>query len=525
MAYSWSQLETKLSIPCTQGQFTGTLTQSTEGEWTALSSDLKGSGKAYKVIIKLKDTLFKKVSEIFPTSPNYEDVQMMHPSQTISLGVPEQHPDYHFGTQWFFTPPPLVFPMKVEDGWLGIAVGAKPGQNLFTNVSLKPAAIGEFEVHIYYDGYYGKEGKACTVFMTNKYYSSQYEVIEAYTKLLQDLEWVPKPKRNNPIWWKDTFLCTWGDQFNTTKMNESKPNKEKETHHVTTYETQANQIKWFKTLQKYDIPVGIVCTSDKWQLDRYRLIPDEDRYEDLRGFVNWHHSDGRKVIAWWGLWNVDGAPTEWCICDKNGKPLSLDPENPELRKVMVEDIKNLISPDGYDIDGFFIDFTNRHPRGQNCKKYGNKWGIELLYDYIKLIHDTVKSVKPDAMIMTHCCHPYFADVTDVFRLNDFLSKAPNVVQQGEYRYNIAAATSDWLINMDNWWMYDIEQWRKYQKYAPTKGIPAAWHTQGIFGLGADAYGYKPFTEADYKEWHELWTEYRNKAGLSALKSRKENIPV
>ncbi|WP_026700670.1 alpha-amylase family protein [Salibacterium aidingense] len=514
MVFSWAALKTELSVLCRHGQFTGKLHQHTTEEWTALYSDLQGEGSVYKVIVSLKEEQLKKVLEAFPCSPNVEDVQMMHPDQTISLGILEEHPDYHFGKQWFFTPPPLVFPLRMEQGWIGIAVGAEPGRNLFTTVSLKAAGTGEYEVHVYYDGYYKEEGKACTVFLTNEYHASPNEVIASYSRLLQELKWAPAPKRSIPDWWKETFLCTWGDQFNITKINQSKPNKETETHHITTYETQANQTKWFKTLQDYGIPVGIISTSDKWQLDRYRPVPDEDRYEDLRAFVDWHHREGRKVIAWWGLWHIDGAPAEWSIRDENGKPLTLDPEHPELRKVMKEDIKQLISPDGFDMDGFFIDFTGRHPNGENCKKYGDKWGMELLYDYVKCIHDNAKSAKSDAMIMTHCCHPYFADVTDVFRLNDFLSKAPNSVQQGEYRYNIAAMTSDWLINMDNWWMYDLEQWRKYQKYAPTKGIPAAWHTQGVFGMGADSYGYEPFTEEDYIEWRDLWMEYRKKAGLS-----------
>ncbi|MBC8079338.1 MAG: hypothetical protein H7X86_03270 [Gorillibacterium sp.] len=272
-----------------------------------------------------------------------------------------------------------------------------------------------------------------------------------------------------------------------------------------------NQRRWLQTLLDHQIPVGVVSLSDKWQKHRYRLIPDENRYPDLGGFAKWHHQAGRHLIAWWGLWNYDGAPKEWCIRDQEGNPVVLDPENPEFRAQVIEDITRLLSPDGYDLDGFFIDFTGVVPLSSGYQKSGNKWGLELLHEYLLLIYETAKKAKPDAMVMTNCPHPYFADVTDVLRLNDWSYKEPNILEQARYRSSIARAVSDWLINTDNWWMYDIGQWREYMLVQPELGIPATWHTQGVWGEGTRTY--ESFTEEDYKLWADRWIAYRQKEGL------------
>jgi hypothetical protein len=118
------------------------------------------------------------------------------------------------------------------------------------------------------------------------------------------------------------------------------------------------------------------------------------------------------------------------------------------------------------------------------------------------------------MIMTHCPHPYFADVTDVLRLNDWALKRPNIIEQATYRHQIASSCSDWLINTDNWPLYDVDQWREYLRYQPEIGIPASWFTHGVFGEGDRRYG--PFSADDYAAWRQTWAAYRKTIGLDDL---------
>jgi len=478
--------------------------------WRAFRLERVVQGNLQKLTAEVRHG--ESVSEMMLTAPNFHGFRYAHPSQTVCLGFTTHHEDYRFDAQWFYTPAPLVLPLRIGSGWFGVALGAQPGKNVFSSMTYRFREEGCFELDIRYDGYYEEAGEVCTLFFGTREWENPYQVVAAYSELLRSLGWAPRPVRKPASWWKDTFLCTWGEQWNLAQQLEAHPHKQQiESHHVTSYETQANQTRWIKGLLAQGVPVGVVSTSDKWQLHRYRLLPDEGRYEDLRGFADWNHREGRKVVSWFGMWKHDGAPLDWCIRDKEGRPVAIDPEHPEYRKVLAEDIRRLLGPEGYDLDGFFLDFTGELSLGEGYTKAGNLWGMELLHDYVKLVYDAAKEAKPDAMIVTHCAHPYFADCTDVLRLNDFAFREPDVVEQGRYRAAIAAAVSDWLINTDNWFMYDIDQWREYLKVQPELGIPAAWHTQGIWGMGVRSYS--AFTEEDYSMWKQVWTEYRRKCGL------------
>ncbi|MBC8078821.1 MAG: hypothetical protein H7X86_00620 [Gorillibacterium sp.] len=505
----WNSIIKQASAVCTEGSFEVDLKSYEMQDWQGSTLHLSGKGKVR--YLRLDVCQSPSFDEMLVVDPNFEDIRYAHESQAMSQAFNSHNSDCRFNRQWFFSPPPMVFPVRMGDDWYGIALGAEAGNHMYSSWTYRPVSKGHFQLDVFYDGYYTKETEACTVFFGTKAYSDPYQVIAAYSILLRELKWAPTVEREPALWWKDTFLCTWGEQWNTAEKFKARPFKQLESHQVTTYETQANQVRWIKGLVNKGVPIGVVSTSDKWQEDRYRLVPDEDRYDDMRGFADWNHSEGRHVIAWFGLWSCEGAPLNWCILDANGKPVAIDTQNPEYRQCLQEDVKKLISPEGYDMDGFFLDFTSEFPVGMGHKMAGNLYGLEMLHDYLKLIHDAAKSVKPDAMIMTHCPHPYFADVTDVLRLNDWAFKEPNLVEQARYRAGIVRACSDWLINTDNWFMYDVEQWREYLKIQPDLGIPATWHTRGVWGMGTEQY--VAFTEEDYKTWGEIWTAYRVREGL------------
>ncbi|WOO43190.1 hypothetical protein [Rubellicoccus peritrichatus] len=458
----------------------------------------------------LKVGSYPKIIEVQLVAPNFNDIEQAHPRQTFYQGLEMEHHDAQYGPQWMFSPPPLVMPLRTERGWLGIALGAPAGQNQFSGWSYRPAAQtdDDFELVIHYDGHEVPAGHSPSVFFLTEAKTNYREVIEWYVELLRSKGWVPSPKREIAKWWHEPMLCTWGEQCN---QGYAKGCNNPSSLEINMYETQANQLRWLDHLESKGIPVGLVSMSDKWQLKRERLTPDLLKYPDLRGFADEIHGRGKKVIAWFGVWELDQAPDDWCLRTTSGAKLKLDPESPGYSEQLVEDVKELISPSGYDIDGFFIDFTAQGPMRSGVVGSGKRWGIELLHHYVKLIHDAAKSVKPDAMMMTHCCHPLFADVTDVLRLNDYCFKKPNVVEQARFRHAVAAATSDWLINTDNWFMHSIDEWRRYLPVQPELGIPASWFAVGVHGDATKEY--KAFTEEDYKNWKKIWSKYRAVKGL------------
>src|SRR5256885_11451391 len=60
------------------------------------------------------------------------------------------------------------------------------------------------------------------------------------------------------------------------------------------------------------------------------------------------------------------------------------------------------------------------PHRLSLRHSGNRWGAALLHEQLRLVYDTAKQVKPDALVVTHTPNPAFLDVTDMIRLNDVL---------------------------------------------------------------------------------------------------------
>ena len=469
-----------------------------------------------KVVVRVDG--FASVDEIFPASPNFNDVRRIPGWLQAHQGIRSSHADQVFGEQWLFTPAPLVFPMLSGGKWIGIGLGAEPGRNQYVGWTYRPVAPGAFTLEIYYEGQWNGEGHLFTLFVPKTAREKPEEVIADYSNWLRAKGWAPSPKRAPASWWTRPFSQAWGEQCNLLNARGIRVMANNTPDEIASYDTQANEMRWYGRLDEKGIPLGVASLGDKWHLSRHRLLPDPAKFSDFRGYVDWHHRAGRHVVAWLGMWKHDQAPAHMCILNDKGERLSLDPESPTFRKQLQEDVTRLIRSDGYDFDGFFLDFTAEIPAGAATRQDGGRWGMELLHEYVRLIHEAAKAAKPDAMILSHCCHPYFADVVDVFRLNDYAFKNPTLVEQMRYRASIAKASSDWLINTDGWCMYDIGEWRKMLRAAPETGIPASWFTHGVFGEGS--LSYEAFTEQDYAEWKDVWTRYHADNDISI-----DDLPV
>ena len=498
----WSGMTLQTSLRSAEGELRVEALPVTRATDVVCEMRVSGRGKIRDLVLAVSITTEPR--EIFLAAPNFNGISVAHPAQTLYQGLSVDHRDALFGPQWMYSPPPLVFPIRSGDLWYGVGLGAAPGRNLYSGWSYVPRSERAFDLCVHYDGYVGTQGHLCSVFFLADGKRSPHDVIHDYAELLRRLGWAPRPTRDPAPWWSGTFFFPWGEQCNLARQKRVKMYYQGDA--VTMYETQANQLRWFSCVADRGVPVGTVCTSDKWQLERQRLLPDTGKYTDMRGFVDFHHAAGRHVLSWVGLWRHDNADQSWCLRDSTGATPSLDPESEGYGKALREDVERLISPRGYDFDGFFLDFTNELPVQEGLGKAGDRWGVELLHFYLTIIHDAAKNAKKDALIMTHCPHPYFADVTDVLRLNDWSFKKPDLVAQARYRRAIAAACSDWLINTDNWFMYDIDQWREYLGVAPELGIPASWYATGVWGDGPGT-AYEAFTDGDYARWKEIWTRY------------------
>ena len=255
----------------------------------------------------------------------------------------------------------------------------------------------------------------------------------------------------------------------------------------------------------------------------------------MRGFIDEQHSKGRKVLLWYTPVVTQGLPDDACMTLFD-KPVCPDPTSPVYQQILAEEIRKMISsePDCLNADGFKIDFTQNTPsengrflsyinnfwglinednekylypplaeRQELIQTHGNKWGVEILRDYIRLLHENMKIHKSDAMLITHTPNPYFSEIVDVLRLNDLDGDCQDVLGVMQNRATVARmCAQNWLLDTDNDLMVDKARWRAYIQLQPQLGIPDTYYASAI------ANSQEQFDERDYALLRQVWAQYR-----------------
>jgi hypothetical protein len=161
-----------------------------------------------------------------------------------------------------------------------------------------------------------------------------------------------------------------------------------------------------------------------------------------------------------------------------------------------------------DADGLKVDFLAKTPSGTALRHAGPRWGAALLHALLKLVYDTAKAVKPDALIVTHTPNPAFADVTDMIRLNDIrmldaIDPAGPVVPHMRYRASVVAAACPGMpVDTDGWCLPDRAELLAYLAEQPALGVPALYYATAMDLTGEE------LTAADLAQVAAVWSEYR-----------------
>jgi hypothetical protein len=260
---------------------------------------------------------------------------------------------------------------------------------------------------------------------------------------------------------------------------------------------------------------------------------DQAKWPDMAGFITEQHRQGRRVLLWLKAWDPQGVPADECILDSAGIPVAVDPGNLKFKERLAGQVRRLLGELG--ADGFKIDFTHLIPRGPALEHFealsqrdalkapgglpgrppvsgaaSGKWGLEFMHEWLQIISETARAVKPEAVIITHTANPYLADLVDVLRLNDVAGLTDiyaNIAPDMAHRTRIARAASPyWLLDSDNWPCSSRKQWQDYiQAQKDGKfGIPALYHIQR-FGWGAVN---EALQEEDFTTVRECWKAYR-----------------
>lgn len=436
----------------------------------------------------------------FNPEPNDQEQNYFQPMESACInmtGVPLPGK-----SDWFFTPAPFCFAFETKTEWMGVGAEAKPGTNRFTEYSYRGKQQFGFHMQLEYEGYTYVKGSYELPAIGFDFARDEYELLAAHAQALYDQGFAVKSAINRnllPSWWFQPIFCSWGAQCYHASLNNS---------NAKDFSRQELCEKFIETLEQSDVRPGIIVLDDKWQANYGDNKVDTQKWPDLNGFIDKQHSDGKKVLLWLKAWDPENVPVDECITNAAGLPIAVDPTNPKYEKRLRESIKRMLDHDGYDADGFKIDFTARIPSGPGCKMHGDVWGLELMKFYLSIIYAEAKNTKADALIITHTPHPYLADVLDVIRLND-INLGRNVNKAMSHRAKVAAiACPDALIDTDNWPIPDRTAWRDYIKQQPTLGIPSLYYSSHIDTTG------EPLLESDYVLLRDMWT----RAGITGLNS-------
>lgn len=393
---------------------------------------------------------------------------------------------------WFYTPPPFCFAFLAPGGWVGIGVQAAPGQNRFTEVAYQGSA-GAFHLSLSYEGHTRVQGKRRLPSIGFVFADDPYAAIEAHVAALQATGCVPaKRKSEQSDWWRTPIFCGWGAQCYLASKKEGR---------APDFARQENYEGFLRVLSENGVQPGIVVLDDKWQKTYGENQVDEQKWPDLPGFVAQQHASGRKVLLWIKAWDAEGLPVEECVTNAAGMPVTFDPTNSQFERRLRLAVRRMLSPEGYNADGFKIDFTARIPSGPGFHLAGDAWGLELMRAYLEILYTEAKSVKRDALIMSHTPHPYLCDVLDMIRLNDInIDRLVNPAMI--HRAGVAAAACPGaLIDTDNWPMPNKIAWRNYLAVQSDLGVPSLYYATHIDSTG------EALDESDYALIRETWKRY------------------
>jgi hypothetical protein len=431
----------------------------------------------------------QRFSQVFNPEPNIPEIYHHgsgEGSKIDLMGVPIPAKG-----DWFFTPPPFCFAGQYGDGWVGMGVEAQAGENSFTEYHYH-GSQGAFYLSLSYEGHTQVNGVYQLPAIGFDFAADEYSALKAHVTALRADRLVSIPEHSeSPSWWRKPIFCGWGAQCYLASLQKG---------HSPSYARQEFYEHFLISLEQNGLQPGTVVLDDKWQATYGKNAVDEDKWPNLRGFVDEQHAQGRHVLLWLKAWDPEGLPVEECVTHAGGLPIAFDPTNPAFEKRLRESVRRMLSSDGYDADGFKIDFTARIPSGYGLHIHEEVWGLELMRRYLSILYSEAKKVKPDALIMSHTPHPYLANVVDMIRLND-INIGTDVNRAMIHRAKVASiACPEAIIDTDNWPITDKTTWQAYLRIQPELGIPSLYFATHI------DFTQEALTPEDYALIRQVWAD-------------------
>lgn len=424
-----------------------------------------------------------RLQSVFDPTPTQPVAVVRPASASVALGiVGDAEPGRLNG---IFSPPPLlvvlgtaapVGPTAIPEGsWLGLAAYDEVERLTFTQLRYEPLD-GGFLLRLDYEGHTRVAGSWRSPRISIAPASSPYDAVAGYRELLAARGLARGPVRPREEWWSRTIFCGWGAQCAEAARSGG-----------TAMELARQDLydRWLGVLGEHGVHPGTVVIDDQWSAAYGLADVDTAKWPDLKRWIAERHAAGQKVLLWWRAWAPHGLPASECVLDAGGRPVAADPTNPAYLARLRAIVTELLGADGLDADGFKVDFTQRAPSGQSLVADGESWGIAMLHELLRTIHDAAKAAKPGALVITHTPHPSFGDVCDMVRLNDVLDSEPSgvpvpAVDQLLVRHAVVSRVMpDHLIDTDQWPMQTRADWLGYAEQQAGLGVPSLYYVEAI----------------------------------------------
>lgn len=294
-----------------------------------------------------------------------------------------------------------------------------------------------------------------------------------------------------------------------------------------------------------------VCLDDGWQAEEgdYKISKNSfpEGEAGIKEFVKKLHDEGFKVQLWWVPMACDpkseyyAEHPESVILDKDGNKAMITwwdnyylcPANEEVKEFTRETVRKILKD--WDFDGLKIDgqYLNAAPLCYNEKHHHKRpeESYEAVPEFLKLIYDEAKKIKPDALIMFCPCGtcysfysmPYFdmpvaSDPESSWQVRS-KGKVFKALMGGNIPYN-----GDHVELSDN-----------ACDFASTVGIGGVINTKFTWPVGSSPvsivkeganYDLTPEKEALYRKWIDIYNDKQLASGeyLGELYSFGFDVP-
>lgn len=295
-----------------------------------------------------------------------------------------------------------------------------------------------------------------------------------------------------PRFWQGPMVCGWIEQIMQSYRTEGSANA---------LSRQEIYDGMLEKLKAYDLHPTVLFIDDKWQEQYGTDRADKTKWPDMRSFIDRLHGEGIHSVLWFKLWDGEGLDPALCVKTDDGE-VRVDPSNPEYIRILKETLHYLLSADDgcLNADGLKLDFAFFNPTGRRFTTHSGKYGCELLYNYMQVIYQTAKAVKPDALINCSPCHPYFAHLCDQARLHDYnINNRSNWEDMAMRARLFAIANPHTPIDTDNAGFNTRRDTMRWLLNQGAVGVP-------------DLYSLTPFrdgdmTDTEFEQISAVWKEY------------------